>query len=174
VWVRHDLVTRTKHLRRLEQAPGSTDFVLGEKQIRLLERYSVDFRCRHLEASRPGELRNPGLLLGHAEGVGKVHVQVSRRLLFPGVAKVYISKMPITACDLLYDPSCPSTRRWTLPIGATLTDNGREFCGQPDGHVSSRSWPYRASGTELPGYARRAINGFVEWVNRTLSTHASA
>ena len=43
----------------------------------MLERHSVDFRCRHIEASRPGELLNQDTFYwGTLKGVGKVYVQV--------------------------------------------------------------------------------------------------
>ncbi len=58
VWLRHELETRTKRLLRLERSSSDTTFVLSDEQVRLLERHSVDFRCRHVEATRPGELLN--------------------------------------------------------------------------------------------------------------------
>jgi len=51
VWLRHELETRHKRLLRLEKASHDTTFVLSNEQIELLER--VDFRCRHVESSRP-------------------------------------------------------------------------------------------------------------------------
>jgi hypothetical protein len=55
-WLRHDLETRHKRLRRLERQSHEATSVLSEEQIALLERHSVDFHCRHIEASRPGAL----------------------------------------------------------------------------------------------------------------------
>ena len=62
VWLRHDLETRHKRLLRLEQQFQDDTYVLSEEQIELLERHSVDFRCRHVEASRAQEkeLRSRG------------------------------------------------------------------------------------------------------------------
>src|SRR5262245_42533634 len=54
VWLRHELETRTKRLLRLERQASDSTFVLTDEQVRLLERHSVDFRCHHVEASRPG------------------------------------------------------------------------------------------------------------------------
>jgi hypothetical protein len=51
--------------------------VLSETQIRLLGPHSVEFRCRHVEAFRPGELLNQDTFYwGTLKGVGKVYVQV--------------------------------------------------------------------------------------------------
>jgi hypothetical protein len=45
----------------------------SEEQIALLEQHSVDFRYRHVQASRPGELRNQDTFYwGTLKGVGKV------------------------------------------------------------------------------------------------------
>jgi Winged helix-turn helix len=54
VWLRHGIETRYKRLMRQQHAQGDT-IVFSDTQIRLLERHSVEFRCRHVEASRPGE-----------------------------------------------------------------------------------------------------------------------
>jgi len=58
VWLRHDLETRHKRLLRLETVARDTAMVLTEQQVQLLEGYSAEFRCRHVESSRPGGLLN--------------------------------------------------------------------------------------------------------------------
>jgi transposase InsO family protein len=106
--------------------------VLTENQIRLLERHSVEFRCRHVEASRPGELLNQDTFYWDAlKGVGKVYVQVVVDVFCSlAFAKVYTAKMPVTAADLLYDRVLPFYEALGVKIGAILTDNGREFAGR--------------------------------------------
>lgn len=145
-------------------------YVLSAEQIELLERHSVDFPCRHVEASRPGELLNQDTFYwGTLKGVGKVYVQVVVDVFCSlAFAKVYTSKMPITACDLLYERVLPFYQALGVEIGAILTDNGREFCGKPDGH------PYELL-LALEGIEHRTTrirspqtNGFVERMNRTL------
>ena len=102
--------------------------MLTDEQIRLLERHSSDYRSRHVEASRPGELlKQDTFYWGTLNGVGKVYVQVivdvSCSFAF---AKVYTSKMPITACDLIHDRVLPFYDRLGITVRAVLTDNGRE------------------------------------------------
>lgn len=46
-------------------------------------------------------------------------------------AKCYSSKMPVTACDLLYERVLPFYDALGVPVKTILTDNGREFCGKP-------------------------------------------
>ncbi len=67
-------------------------------------------------------------------------------------AKVYTSKMPMTACDLLYDRVLPVYEALGVPIAAILTDNG----------LSARGWsgaetqhPSGGSGSRCPVRPRR-------------------
>jgi transposase InsO family protein len=170
VWLRHDLGTRHKRLLRLETVAQGETLVLSEEQMRLLERHSVDYRLRHVESSRPGELLNQDTFYwGSLKGVGKVYVQVIVDVFCSlAFAKVYTSKMPITACDLLYDRVLPFYEELGVEVGAVLTDNGREYCGRPDGH------PYELL-LAMDGIEHRTTkirsprtNGFVERMNRTL------
>jgi transposase InsO family protein len=94
---------------RLEQHAEGDTIVLSESQIRLLERHSVEFRCRHVEASRPGELLNQDTFYwGTLKGVGKVYVQVVVDVFCSLVfVKVYTAKMPVTAAELIYDRVLP-------------------------------------------------------------------
>jgi transposase InsO family protein len=170
VWLRHTLETRTRRLLRLEQHARAATFVLSDEQLRLLERHSVDFRCRHVEAARPGELLNQDTFYwGSLKGVGRVFVQVVIDVFCSlAFAKVYTSKMPITACDLLYDRVLPFYEALGVTVGAVLTANGREFCGLPEAH------PYQLL-LQMEGIEHRTTrirspqtNGFVERMNRTL------
>lgn len=170
VWLRNELETRTKRLLRLEKTAQESTLVLSEEQIQLLERHSTDFRCRHVEVSAPGELLNQDTFYwGTLKGVGKVYVQVVVDVFCSlAFAKVYNSKMPVTACDLLYDRVMPFYEALGVPVQAVLTDNGREFCGRSESH------PYELL-LALEGVEHRTTrvrsprtNGFVERMNRTL------
>ena len=170
VWLRHDLETRHKRLLRLERQSQETTYVLTDEQIRLLERHSVDFRFRHVEASRPGELLNQDTFFwGYLKGVGKVYVQVVIDVFCSlAFAKIYTSKMPITACDLLYDRVLPFYEALGISISAVLTDNGREYCGKTESHpyellLAMDGIDHRTTRVRMP-----RTNGFVERMNRTL------
>jgi transposase InsO family protein len=76
--------------------------------------------------------------------------------------------MPITAADLLYDRVLPFYEALGVPVGAVLTDNGREFCGLPDQHpyellLAMENIEHRTTRIRSP-----RTNGFVERMNRTL------
>lgn len=170
VWARHGIETRYKRLMRLEQHAQGDTIVLSEAQIRLLERHSVDYRCRHVEASRPGELLNQDTFYwGTLKGVGKVYVQVLVDVFCSlAFAKVYTAKMPITAADLLYDRVLPFYEALGVQVKAILTDNGREFCGIPEKHpyellCAMNDIEHRTTRVRHP-----QTNGFVERMNRTL------
>jgi hypothetical protein len=117
---------------RLEQHAQKQTFVVSEEQLELLERHSVDFRCRHIEASRAGEMLNQNAFYwGTPKGADKVYVQVVIDVFCSfAFAKVYTSKIPVTACDLLYERVMPFYDEPAVKLGAVLTDNGREFCGR--------------------------------------------
>ncbi len=83
-------------------------------------------------------------------------------------AKVYTSKMPITACDLLYERVLPFYVELGVEVGAVLTDNGREFCGRPEQHpyellLAVEGIEHRTTKVRSP-----RTNGFVQRMNRTL------
>jgi transposase InsO family protein len=170
VWLRHGLETRFKRLLRLERHAQDTTYVLSETQIRLLERHSVDFRCRHVEASRPGELLNQDTFYwGSLKGVGRVFVQVVIDVFCSlAFAKVYTSKMPITACDLLYERVLPFYEALGVPVGAILTDHGHEFCGRPETHPYELLLAVEAIEHRRTRVRSPQTNGFVERMNRTL------
>ncbi len=171
VWLRHDLETRYKRLMRLErESRENTTFILSEDHIRLLERHSPDFRYRHVESNAPGELLNQDTFYwGTLKGVGKVYVQVVVDTFCSlAFAKCYSSKMPITACDLLYERVLPFYDALGIPVKAVLTDNGREFCGKPESHpyellLAIEDIEHRNTKVRSP-----RTNGFVERMNRTM------
>jgi transposase InsO family protein len=170
VWLRHRLETRYQRLMRLEQHAQGDTVVLSDSQVRLLERHSADFRCRHVEASRPGELLNQDTFYrGTLKGVGKVYVQVVVDVFCSlAFAKVYTAKMPVTAADLLYDRVLPFYAALGIEVGAVLTDNGREFCGLKERHpyellLAVADIEHRTTKVRSP-----RTNGFVERMNRTL------
>ena len=170
VWLRHELETRYKRLLRLEQQAQKTTHVLSDEQIRLLERHSPEFRMRHVETSAPGELLNQDTFYwGQLKGVGKIYVQVVVDAFCSiAFAKMYTSKMPVTAADTLYDRVLPFYEALGVAVKTVLTDNGREFSGRPEQHpyqllLTLHDIEHRTTKVRSP-----RTNGFVERMNRTL------
>jgi transposase InsO family protein len=51
-----------------------------------------------------------------------------------GFAKLYTTKTPITAADLLNDRVLPFFKEHQLPLLRILTDRGTEYCGKTETH----------------------------------------
>ena len=170
VWSRHGLLTKHERLLRLETATAERKIALSDEQIRLLERFSPEFRERHIEAHHTGDLvAVDTFFVGTLKGVGKVYLQTaidchSRHAW----ARLYPNKMPLTAVHLMNSDVLPSFEKHKAKITTVLSDNGREFCGRPDRH------PYELF-LQLEGIEHRTTrvnrpqsNGFVERLHRTL------
>jgi transposase InsO family protein len=170
VWSRHGLLSRHDRLLRLEKASAEHTFTLSEEQIEALERFSPEFRERHIEAHHTGDLvAVDTFFVGHLKGVGKVYLQSAidccSRL---GWGRFYTNKMPVTAVHLLNTDALPTFEAHGVAIKTVLSDNGRELCGRPDRH------PYELF-LQLEGIEHRKTrvkrpqsNGIVERFHRTL------
>ena len=170
VWQRHDILKRHQRLLKLEEKARDTTFVLTEEQRLLLEKAGSDALPQHVESNAPGELLNQDTFYwGTLKGVGKVYVQVVVDTFCSlAFAKVYTSKMPITAADLLIDRVLPFYEAIGIDVGAVLTDNGREFCGKPEDHPFELVLAMHDIEHRRTKIATPRTNGFVERMNRTL------
>jgi hypothetical protein len=78
VWQRHGLLTKHERLLRLERESGARQIALSTDQIRLLERFSPEFRERHIEAPHTGALvAVDTFFVGVLKGVGKIYLQTA-------------------------------------------------------------------------------------------------
>lgn len=170
VWSRHNVLTRHERLLRLEQTVRGQDIKLSDEQIRALERFSPEFRERHIETRHTGDLvAVDTFFVGTLKGVGKVYLQsvidCHSRYAW---GRLYTSKLPVTAVHVLNEDVLPHFEAHDVTIDTVLSDNGREFCGRPDRH------PYELF-LQLEGIEHRTTkvrrpqsNGFVERLHRTL------
>lgn len=170
VWARHRLLTRHERLLRLEQATAERAVQLSEEQIAALERFSPEFRERHIEAHHSGDLLAVDtFFVGVLKGVGKVYLQTAIDCAARyGWGRLYTNKMPVTAVHLLNSDVLPTYEAHGVAVKTVLSDNGREFCGRPDRH------PYELF-LQLEGIEHRRTrvnrpqsNGIVERFHRTL------
>ena len=170
VWSRHELLTKHQRLLRLEKTVAERRIELSDDQIRLLERFSPEFRERHIEAPHTGSLvAVDTFFVGHLKGVGKVYLQsvidCHSRYAW---GRLYTSKLPVTAVHVMNNDVLPFFEAHDAAVTTVLSDNGREFCGRPDRH------PYELF-LQLEGIEHRTTrvrrpqsNGFVERLHRTL------
>jgi hypothetical protein len=136
VWQRHGLLTKHDRLLRLEKATAERQISLTDEQVRLLERFSPEFRERHIEAPHTGALvAVDTFFVGVLKGVGKVYLQTAidcaSRYAW---ARLYPNKLPVTAVQLLNNDVLPTFEQQGAKVEAVLSDNGREFCGREDQH----------------------------------------
>jgi transposase InsO family protein len=170
VWLRHDLTTRHQRLMRLEKEVRERRLELDDEQVELLERFSPEFRERHIVARGTGDLvAVDTFFVGTLKGIGKVYLQsVLDCFSRHAWARLYTSKMPVTAVQTLNNHVLPFFEDHGARIRTVLSDNGREFCGRPDSH------PYELF-LQLEGIEHRTTrvrrpqsNGYIERFHRTL------
>src|SRR5215471_18281509 len=110
VWQRHNLLTKHDRLLRLEKATTERKLTLSEEQIKLLERFSPEYRERHIEAPHTGALvAVDTFFVGVLKGVGKVYLQTAidchSRYAW---ARLYPNKLPVTAVQTLNNDVLPT------------------------------------------------------------------
>ncbi len=170
VWQRHGLLTKHERLLRLEQATAERQLTLTDEQMRLLERFSPEFRERHIEAPHTGSLvAVDTFFVGTLKGVGKLYLQTaidchSRHAW----ARLYPNKLPVTAVHLMNGDVIPAFEAHEAKIEVVLSDNGREFCGRPDQHPYELFLQLEEIEHRTTRVKRPQSNGIVERFHRTL------
>ena len=175
VWSRHNLLTKQERLLRLEKTTAERRIELSDEQVRLLERFSPEFRERHIE-TRHIETRHAGDLVavdtffvGHLKGVGKVYLQTvvdcHSRYAW---GRLYPNKLPVTAIHVMNNDVLPTFEAHEARISTVLSDNGREYCGRPDSHPFELFLQLEEIEHRTTKVRRPQSNGFVERLHRTL------
>lgn len=170
VWQRHNLLTKHERLLRLEKATAERRIELSEAQIKALERFSPEFRERHIEAPHTGALvAVDTFMVGHLKGVGRVYLQTvidchSRHAW----GRLFTNKMPVTAVQTLNNDVLPTFEDHGARIDAILSDNGREFCGRMDRHPYELFLQLEGIEHKRTQVSRPQSNGIVERLHRTL------
>lgn len=170
VWSRHDLLSKHDRLLRLEREQQKNAVPLSEEQVRLLERFSPEFRERQIEVRHTGELvAIDTFFVGSLKGVGKVYLQTVldcySRFAF---GRLYTSKLPLTAVHVLNNDVLPFFEQHGVRIETVLSDNGREYCGRPDHHPFELFLQLEGIEHRTTRVRRPQSNGFVERLHRTL------
>jgi transposase InsO family protein len=137
IWLRGNLESFKKRLSALERHVAQTGDVLTEAQIVALERKQEDdVACGEIDTAHPGYLGSQDTFyVGTMKGVGRIYQQTYVDTYSKwAAAKLYSTKTPITAADLLNDRVLPFMEEQEMGVLRILTDRGTEFCGKAETH----------------------------------------
>ena len=121
-----------QRLKELERRSANENFILTESQVAALEKKKDDdLACGEIETAHPGYLGSQDTFyVGTLKGVGRVYQQTFVDT-YSKIAhcKLYTTKIPITAADLLNDRVLPFMEEHGVGLLRMLTDQGTEYCG---------------------------------------------
>jgi transposase InsO family protein len=163
------LGTRHERWLALERQNAEQAIELTPEQAAFLEKLNPCFKERHVESERPGELLSADtFMVGTLKGIGRVYLHaVVDTFGSYAFGFLHVSKQPEAAVAVLHNDVVPFYARLDLPIGAVLTDNGREFCGTErhpyELYLALNDIAHRKTRVGSP-----RTNGFVERFNGTV------
>lgn len=137
IWLRNDLASFKQRLSALEKQVAEHGIILTEAQVAALEKKQDDDLAHgEIETAHPGYLGSQDTFyVGTIKGVGRIYqqtfVDTYSKVAF---AKLYTTKTPITAADLLNDRVLPFFADNGMGIIRMLTDRGTEYCGKAETH----------------------------------------
>ena len=138
VWIRNGLSNFKSRLSALEKKVEEDGIILTDAQVSALEKKKQDDQaCGEIETEHPGYLGSQDTFyVGHLKGVGRIYqqtfVDTYSKVAF---AKLYTSKTPITAADVLNDQVLPFFDEHEQVVLGVLTDRGTEYCGNLETHA---------------------------------------
>lgn len=166
----HGTGTHYDRWLRLEEQAQQAGFEPSAEQRKFLEKQNPQWREKHIESSRPGELLSQDTFhVGHLKGVGRPYlhtvVDTYSSLAF---GFLYPSTQAEAAVSVLHNDALPFYREHGMPVQAVVTDNGTEFRGTPEHpyalHLALCGIEHRRTPV-----CRPQSNGFVERFHRTVN-----
>jgi transposase InsO family protein len=135
IWLRNDLASFKQRLSALEKQVAEQGILLTDAQVAALERKQDDDLAHgEIETAHPGYLGSQDTFyVGTIKGVGRIYQQTFVDTYSKvAMAKLYTTKTPITAADLLNDRVLPFFDEHGMGVIRILTDRGTEYCGKPE------------------------------------------
>ena len=137
IWLRHEMSNFKLRLKALEAKVAEDGIILTEAQVQALEKKKLDDEAwGEIDTAHPGYLGSQDTFyVGTMKGVGRIYQQTYiDTYAKTAQAKLYKTKPPITAADMLNDKVLPYYEEHNLPVLRILTDRGTEYCGRADRH----------------------------------------
>lgn len=166
-----DLESFKKRLIALETRVAENGIILTEEQVAALERKKHDDEaCGEIETAHPGYHGSQDTFyVGNLKGVGRIYqqtfVDTYSKITF---AKLYETKTPITAADMLNDKVLPFFEAHELPMLRILTGRGTEYCGR----VEQRDYQLYLAINDIDHTKTKAMspqtNGIFERFHKTI------
>jgi transposase InsO family protein len=124
-------------VRAIVDKVAQDGLILTEAQVAALEKAQQEKESHgEFESECPGYCAGQDTFyVGTLKGVGRVYQQtVIDTYSKVAFAKLYETKAPITAADILNDRVLPFFEEYGIPLCRVLTDRGTEYCGKPERH----------------------------------------
>ena len=169
ILIKKGMGNRYDRLWKLEEKVAGHLLELSFEQVAFIEKYNPAFRERHLESSRPGELLcEDTFYVGRLKGVGRIYLHnVVDTFNSFAFGFLHTAKTPEAAIAVLHNDVFPFYRDKKMEVGAILTNNETEYCGEEDHpferYLDLNNVEHRRARVPSP-----QTNGFVEQFNRTV------
>ena len=172
IWKRHDLEVFKKRLKVLEERAAKEGILYTEEQLRALEvlKKEREESLEEIETEHPGYLlAQDTFYVGYLKGVGRIYQQTAMDTYSSvAFAKLYTSKVPITAADILNDRVMPFFEEQDVDVLRVLTDRGTEFCGVIERHAYEIFLEYNEIEHTKTRPRRPQSNGICESFHKTI------